>query len=181
MFANPHRGEALLKIGGASYLFRPSFEAAAEIEARCEKPLAMMAALSAEFGLPMGDLISVLDACARAAGAPLPENACPDLGILAAQTTAFRLLSALLTGGRDFDEQPDDPDEGAGDEFPIRRAMEIATGVLGWTPGEFWRSTPHEYMAALAGLSLKNGGKPASDKSKFERFKAAVAAAEAKG
>lgn len=35
--------------------------------------------------------------------------------------------------------------------------MEVALGVLKWSPGEFWRSTPHELAAAQSGFQKSNG------------------------
>lgn len=175
MFANPHKGEVSLLVGGASFVFRPSFEAVARIEDESKTPLVVMAALTAEFRLPIADLIIVLRACSIR---PLPVDCCLDDGLLAAQTKAFRLIRSALTGDREIEPSDDEPEETDGN-FPIRRALEIATGVLGWTPDEFWRATPVEYMAALAGLNLKNGGEDPEQKSKFAKFKAAVAAAEA--
>ncbi len=37
--------------------------------------------------------------------------------------------------------------------------MEIACGILGWTPATFWQTTPHEFLAALDGYLEKLGKK----------------------
>ena len=37
--------------------------------------------------------------------------------------------------------------------------MEVGMGVLGWTPRAFWRSTPHEIIAATDGFIERNGGR----------------------
>lgn len=33
-------------------------------------------------------------------------------------------------------------------------------GVLGWSPSEFWASTPKDFMAAVRGWREKRGGSP---------------------
>lgn len=38
--------------------------------------------------------------------------------------------------------------------------METALGYLGWSPSEFWSSTPHELMAAIDGWNKAHGEDP---------------------
>jgi uncharacterized phage protein (TIGR02216 family) len=45
--------------------------------------------------------------------------------------------------------------------FPWDEAMSLALGVLRWSPGEFWRATPRELIAALEGLRGGRGPEPA--------------------
>lgn len=40
------------------------------------------------------------------------------------------------------------------------RARELALGVLGWTPDAFWRATPDDLRAALAGLRAQTRAAP---------------------
>lgn len=35
----------------------------------------------------------------------------------------------------------------------------MGTGVLGWSPETFWKSTVHDLTAALDGYVIKKGGK----------------------
>jgi Phage tail assembly chaperone protein, TAC len=35
----------------------------------------------------------------------------------------------------------------------VRRALEIACGILSWPPAVFWQATPMELAAAIAGLT----------------------------
>ena len=39
-----------------------------------------------------------------------------------------------------------------------RRIAEIATGVLGWRPRDFWSATPAEFWTAWDGWRARNGG-----------------------
>jgi uncharacterized phage protein (TIGR02216 family) len=54
--------------------------------------------------------------------------------------------------------------------FPWERAMAIGLGVLRLSPEQFWRMTPREFAAALAGLY----GEPAApiDRASFEALAA---------
>lgn len=38
--------------------------------------------------------------------------------------------------------------------------MELALGVLGWPPSEFWRATPAELLFAARGYQRRKGGDP---------------------
>nr|WP_274611262.1 phage tail assembly chaperone [Sphingomonas sp. JUb134] len=33
--------------------------------------------------------------------------------------------------------------------FPYRRLMGLAADTFGWSPEQFWRSTPHEWWALI--------------------------------
>ena len=46
-------------------------------------------------------------------------------------------------------------------EIPWRRWQEIAFGVLGWKPQEYWQSTLTEFFAAYDGWAEANGVKKA--------------------
>ncbi|GGK29815.1 phage tail assembly chaperone [Salinarimonas ramus] len=48
--------------------------------------------------------------------------------------------------------------------FPWDDALETALGPLGWTPDTFWRATPRELAAAVAGrLGRARAGAPTRD------------------
>lgn len=40
--------------------------------------------------------------------------------------------------------------------------MGFASAALGWEPGQFWNSTPHEYWAAFEAWKLMNCTQPES-------------------
>jgi|TARA_R100000152_G_C6758129_1_gene181991 hypothetical protein len=43
--------------------------------------------------------------------------------------------------------------------LPVRRFMEICTGMIGWSPATFWNSTLHEIYPAIEGFMEFNGAK----------------------
>lgn len=45
----------------------------------------------------------------------------------------------------------------APEAFPWDAVMGACLGRLGWTPDAFWRATPREVAAALAGLGTGHG------------------------
>ncbi len=51
-----------------------------------------------------------------------------------------------------------------------------AAGAIGWTPAVFWRATPSEFSAFLAGWQRANGVEthagPAVSREEFEELKA---------
>lgn len=47
----------------------------------------------------------------------------------------------------------------------------LALGVLGWTPGTFWRATPRELALALEGRFGRGGG--TADRATLDRLMAA--------
>lgn len=59
--------------------------------------------------------------------------------------------------------------------------MQIALGVLMWTPDAFWRSTPHEVMAGLEGYQLSQGSAGDGDQQQddYSQWAAEVMRAEA--
>lgn len=62
--------------------------------------------------------------------------------------------------------------------------MEIAFGILKWTPTEFWNATPNELWRGLDGWQLTQGRKRKDDKPKLDqawnqRLKKEIAANQA--
>jgi len=47
--------------------------------------------------------------------------------------------------------------------------MRIALGVLGWTPETFWKSTPHEFVAAYEG-SIGDFGQEKIHRAEFKKL-----------
>ena len=45
--------------------------------------------------------------------------------------------------------------------FPWDEAMALGLGVLRWTPDAFWRATPRELLAAIAGPGGGRAAQPA--------------------
>ncbi len=43
------------------------------------------------------------------------------------------------------------------DEFEWSAFLEVALGVIGWSPRVFWQATPHEFWAAFAGWRRAHG------------------------
>ena len=56
--------------------------------------------------------------------------------------------------------------------FPWDEALGFALGVLRWSPGEFWRATPRELVAAADGLRGGRAPDPAG-RGDLERLLAA--------
>ncbi len=177
--ANPHRGEVSLMVGGELSVLRPTFQGLVEIEESTCKSLVEIAALSAEWKLPISDVLAVCVAGAGAAGVAFPVDKFADFGLLDAQKVVFKFCHNALTGGSKPSTQSDDKSDGVApdSDYPIRKALEIATGVLGWTPEQFWAATPHEYMAALVGFGIKHGSTQA-EQSDFAEFRDSIREAE---
>jgi hypothetical protein len=48
---------------------------------------------------------------------------------------------------------------------------------MGWTPDVFWRSTPHEFYAAVTAYNRSQGGDAkGSEEDEFAEFKASLSA-----
>jgi len=103
--ANPHRGEAPLVLGDATYRLRPTFTALAEIEAEAG-PLFALIDRASSGDLRLSDMVTVLHACARAGGAEVSREAFGEAIVaqgITSVTGAFRdVLTRALAG-------PDDP------------------------------------------------------------------------
>lgn len=100
--ANPIRGEAALRVGGAELVLRPSFQALVAAEGELGSLFALVAK-AAEGGLSLGEIAGLFWHCLR----EVPEGvtrerlgeALVELGLVAVAPILKRLLTQIL-GGR---------------------------------------------------------------------------------
>lgn len=100
--ANPLRGEAELRIGGAVHVLRPSFAALVAAEAELG-PLFALVERAADGRLALGELTSLFWHCLRDPPAGLTREALGEALVvqgLAAVTPALRVLLGQILQGR---------------------------------------------------------------------------------
>lgn len=100
--ANPARGEAAIRVGGASLVLRPSFTALVAAEQELG-PLFALVERAASGGLALGELVALFWHCLRERPAGLTRAAFAEgvtAGGLAQATPALRVLLGQILGGR---------------------------------------------------------------------------------
>ena len=100
--ANPARGEASLRMGGAALVLRPTFAALVAAEAEVG-PLFALVERAADGRLALGEMVALFWHCLRDAPEGLTREAFAEgvaAGGLAAATPALKVLVSQILAGR---------------------------------------------------------------------------------
>lgn len=100
--ANPVRGEAMLRVGGAPLVLRPSFEALVAAEAELG-PLFALVERAAAGRLGLGEMVALFWHCLKAPPEGLTREAFSEgvaAGGLAAATPALKVLIGQILAGQ---------------------------------------------------------------------------------
>ena len=100
--ANPARGEASLRVGGAALVLRPTFAALVAAEAEVG-PLFALVERAAKGRLALGEMVALFWHCLRDAPEELTREAFAEgvaAGGLATATPALRVLVGQILAGR---------------------------------------------------------------------------------
>jgi hypothetical protein len=104
MTANPHRGEQSIELAGATYVLRPTFEAAVAIEEQLGGLLGLLTRLlNDRTALTLKEAAVIVCECMKAGGQAANQDKVKRLlfeaGYYTAAPQVLELLTAMVTGG----------------------------------------------------------------------------------